>query len=82
MITLSILFLNITITSISFLSTQFVTSELFCGEDLQYSHKFEYRQTYIVHDIPDGFDSCLLKNFDGINYYTKIIELDSSFLTK
>ena len=72
--TLDISQLLVTTTTISFLSNAFVIAELFCGTGLQqYSSKFEYRQTFITHQIPKGVDKCLIKIFDGINTYTRQI---------
>jgi len=68
--------LLITSTTISFLSSAFVIAEVFCGNSYQYSHKFEYSQTYVVHnDIPKGFDKCLIRLWDGRNVFTKLIEM-------
>jgi len=69
--------LLVTSSTVSFLCSKSVTSELFSGEKLQYSHRYDYVQTYIVHDnIPEGMDQCIIKLFDGINRYSKIIELN------
>jgi len=72
---LTISLLLIGTSSISFLANHFVISEVFCGERLQYSHKFEYRQTYVQHPIPAGTDKCLIRAFDGINTLIKYIDI-------
>ncbi len=75
--TLAITQLLITSTTISFLSTAFVTSELFCGESMQYSDMFYNEQTFVTHNnIPEGTEECLIRIRDKIgNIYTKQIKL-------
>jgi len=70
---LAISSLLITTTTISFLSNHFVFSEIFCGEDYQFSHAYNYQRTFIEHPISANTKECLIKNFDGINYFTKRI---------
>jgi len=72
--TLYITQLLITSTTISFLSSQMVFSEVFCGEFYQYSHQYTYQRTYLEHPIPAGMDKCLIRIFDGINTLIKYIE--------
>ena len=68
--------LLITSTTISYLSSQFVIAELFCGTGLQqYSTGYNYPRTFVEHQIPKGVDKCLIKIFDGINTYTKLITI-------
>lgn len=53
-----------------------VLPELFCSVgDMQYSHSHLYERTYIEHQIPEGADECLIRLRDGINTYTKLIEI-------
>ena len=74
---LAITQLLITSTTISFLSSAFVISEVFCGECYQYSHKFEYSQTYVEHEIPVGAKQCIIRNRDIIgNILTKIVNIE------
>ena len=65
--------LFITTSTIGFLSNHFVTSELFCGEDMYFSDGYTYERTFIEFDTPKGFDKCLIRLRDGINIFTKII---------
>jgi len=69
--------LLISSTSISFLSNTFVIAELFCNVgDQQYLHKFEYYQTYIVHEIPTQATECLIRLKDKLgNLYTRQIDI-------
>lgn len=74
--TLEITQLLITSTTISFLSTAFVISEVFCGDSYQYSHAFAYFRTFVEHSIPIGTKRCIIRNFDGINTFIKIIKIE------
>ena len=69
--------LLITSTTISFLSSAFVISEVFCGECYQYSHSFTYYRTYVEHEIPVGAKQCIVRNRDIIgNVFTKIVNIE------
>jgi len=69
--------LLITSTTISFLSSAFVISEVFCGECYQYSHSFTYYRTYVEHPIPIGAKQCIVRNRDIIgNVLTKIVNIE------
>ena len=69
--------LLITSTTISFLSSAFVISEVFCGECYQYSHSFTYYRTYVEHPIPIGAKQCIVRNRDIIgNVFTKIVNIE------
>lgn len=66
--------LLVTSSMVSFLSSQFVISELFCGDDMYFSHAYTYERTYIEHPIPKGFDECLIRIRDNKNnILTKIV---------
>ena len=68
--------LLITSTTISYLSSQFVIAELFCGTNLQYSDGYEYPRTFIEHQIPKNVDTCLIRLKDKLgNTYTKLITI-------
>jgi len=74
---LAITQLLITSTTISFLSSAFVISEVFCGECYQYSHSFTYYRTYVEHEIPVGAKQCIVRNRDIIgNIFTKIVNIE------
>ena len=73
---LTISSLLITTTTISFLSNHFVISEIFCGEFYQYSHAYTYQRTYVEHLIPAGTKECLIRTFDGINIFTRLIKIE------
>jgi len=74
---LAITQLLITSTTISFLSSAFVISEVFCGECYQYSHSFTYYRTYVEHEIPVGAKQCIVRNRDIIgNILTKIVNIE------
>ena len=74
---LAIAQLLITSTTISFLSSAFVISEVFCGECYQYSHSFTYYRTYVEHEIPVGAKQCIVRNRDIIgNVFTKIVNIE------
>ena len=74
---LAIAQLLITSTTISFLSSQFVIAEVFCGNSYQYSHKFLYYRTFVEHEIPAGTKQCLIRNRDIIgNVFTKIVNIE------
>ena len=69
--------LLITSTTISFLSSAFVISEVFCGECYQYSHSFTYFRTFVEHPIPIGAKQCIVRNRDIIgNVLTKIVNIE------
>jgi len=73
--------LLISSTTVSYLSSSFVIAELFCGTGLQqYSSKFEYRQTFITHHIPEEVSKemkeCLIRIDDGINIFTKRLTIE------
>ena len=69
--------LLITSTTISYLSSQFVIAELFCGTGLQqYSTGYNYERTYVEHVIPKNVDKCLIRLKDKLgNLYTRQIEI-------
>jgi len=74
---LEIVQLLITSTTISFLSTAFVISEVFCGNSYQYSHAFTYYRTYVEHPIPAGTKQCIIRNIDIIgNMYIQIVNIE------
>ena len=63
--------------TISFLSSAFVISEVFCGNSYQYSHSFTYYRTYVEHPIPAGTKQCIVRNRDIIgNVFTKIVNIE------
>jgi len=63
--------------TISFLSSAFVISEVFCGNSYQYSHSFTYYRTYVEHPIPIGAKQCIVRNRDIIgNVFTKIVNIE------
>jgi len=63
--------------TISFLSSAFVISEVFCGNSYQYSHSFTYFRTYVEHPIPIGAKQCIIRNRDIIgNVFTKIVNIE------
>jgi len=69
--------LLVTTTTISYLSTQFVIAELFCGTGLQqYSDAYLYPRTFVEHQIPKNVDECLIRTTDKIgNVFTKLIRV-------
>jgi len=60
---LSLLYLTISSTSISFLSTAFVFSSIVCDipdYDFPYNHAYVYTRTYHEHHIPEGATECMI----------------------
>lgn len=67
---LSILYLTITTTTVSFLTPAFVFSSIVCdvpNYDFPYNHAYTYTRTYHTHKIPEGATECVI-NIQGKGY--------------